>query len=176
MHNLKKILNNRYTRSSKPMWNILLSLIAKGISIVCSLLIVPLTISYLNPSNYGVWLTLSSVISWISFFDLGLGNGFRNKFAEAKAKGDVDLASQYVTTTYFAIFSIVLVVFIVIMLINHFIDWTIIFKIDSNYKEELHNVFAILSAFFCINMVVNIFSTLLTADQNPGVSSIINGL
>lgn len=176
INKIKIKLNSNSGRSSKALFNIGLSLIAKGVSILCSLLIVPLTLSYLNPSNYGIWLTLSSIIGWISFFDLGLGNGFRNKFAEAKAKGDNSLASQYVSTTYITIFTIVMLIFLIIMIANFFIDWSTIFKIDQCYKDELRKVFAIVSTFFCINMVANIFSMLLTADQKPGVTSIINAI
>ena len=52
------------------------------------LVLVPLTINYLNPTKYGIWITLSSVIGWFSFFDIGLGNGLRNRFAEAIANND----------------------------------------------------------------------------------------
>jgi len=66
--------------------NVLGSLLIKGVSIGISLLLVPLSIDYINKAQYGVWLTLSSLISWISFFDIGFTHGLRNKFAEAKAK------------------------------------------------------------------------------------------
>lgn len=163
-------------RSADAIRNILLSMFSRGVSILCSLLVVPLTINYLNPTKYGIWLTLSSIIAWISFFDLGFGNGFRNKFAEARASENHKLAHSYVSTTYFIISLIVSAVFVVLAIVNNFLDWTSILKLDAAYKDELKVVFWVLSFFFCINMVVNIFSTLLTADQKPGVASIINGL
>ena len=98
-------------RSKKSVVNIILSFGAKGISIITQLLIVPMTINYVNPTQYGIWLTLSSIIAWIGFFDLGFGNGMRNKVAEAIAKGDVELAKRYVSTTYFAIGAIVAILF-----------------------------------------------------------------
>ena len=82
--------SNSSGRSKEAMRNIILSFFAKGISVASSLLIVPLTIHYVNPTQYGIWLTLSSIIGWVAFFDLGLGNGFRNRFAEAKAQGDLE--------------------------------------------------------------------------------------
>ena len=149
---------------------------ARAMSIVCNLLIVPLTVSYVNPTRYGVWVTLSSVIGWIAFFDIGLGNGFRNRFAEARAKGNDLLARQYLSTTYFAIGTIVMLVFGVICVLNQYVDWSAFLHIDSSYRDELKSVFAILSAFFCLNMVAGIFGIMLTADQKPGVSALINGL
>jgi O-antigen/teichoic acid export membrane protein len=163
-------------RSKEAVLNIAISLTAKGISILSNLLIVPLTIHYVNPTRYGIWLTLSSVISWIAFFDLGLGNGFRNKFAEARAKGDNLLARKYLSTTYFVLSGVVTLLYIALLLINHFIDWPSVLHVDKVYFFELREVFAIIGCFFCLNMVFNIFSTMLTADQKIGFSSLIVGL
>lgn len=173
---LRAKLLNISGRSKKAIKNIILSLSAKFFSILSSLLIVPLTINYVNPTQYGIWLTLSSVIGWIGFFDLGLGNGFRNKFAAAVARGDEQLARQYLSTTYFAITLIVSFVFVIVYAINGFVDWCDVLNIESAYSEELHLIFIILSAFFCLNMVMNIFGTMLIADQNPGYSSVISGV
>ena len=63
--------------------NIAASLVLKCVSILISLQVVPLTIDYINPTKYGIWLTLSSIIAWLSYFDLGFAHGFRNRFAEA---------------------------------------------------------------------------------------------
>lgn len=158
------------------MKNIVLSLVGKTVSVLSSLLIVPLTIDYVNPTQYGIWLTLSSIIGWITFFDLGLGNGFRNKFAEARAKGDDGLARQYLSTTYFAVTSIIGIVFIAVLIGNKYIDWPSFLNISGIYQEELGSVFLILASFFCLNMVVSIVGMMLTADQKVGLSSLLFGI
>src|SRR5690606_7162947 len=78
------LLNSGQERSIKAKKNIAISLAIKGVSICISFIMVPLTIDYINPSRYGIWLTLSSIVGWFSFFDVGLTQGLRNKFAEAK--------------------------------------------------------------------------------------------
>ena len=161
-------------RSKRSLVNIILSFGAKGITILTQLLIVPMTINYVNSTQYGIWLTLSSIIAWIGFFDLGLGNGMRNKVAEAKAVGNTELAKQYVSTTYFAISAIVIGLFLVVEVLNLFLSWSSILNIDESYNEELRKVFAILTAFFCLSMVVKLFKSLLTADQKPGVAAWID--
>ena len=163
-------------RSKEATKNILMSFVARGISMVCSLLIVPVTISYVNPTRYGIWLTLSSIIGWILLFDFGLGNGLRNRFAEAMAVDNKELAKQYVSTTYFALGLIMLVFFLILFFINWFISWPTILNIDNSYSEELRQVFAIVSFFFCTSLVVNLFSTILTADQKPGLSAILGAV
>ena len=51
------------------------SAIARVVQIVASLLTVPLTLRYLGPELYGLWLTMSSVMAMFAFADLGVGNG-----------------------------------------------------------------------------------------------------
>lgn len=176
MKSVRHVFPTVSSRSAQVTKHILISFIARGISIVCSLLVVPMTIDYLNPSRYGIWLTVSSIIGWIAFFDLGLGNGFRNKFAEAKARGDRLLAREYVSTTYFSLSAIVGFLILVILVINHFMDWPAVLHVDSVLKGELRQVFAILSIFFCVNLVANTFAILLTANQQPGYASLVNCL
>lgn len=162
--------------SQKISRNILISFMSKGICILCSLLIVPLTINYVNSTQYGIWLTISSIIAWVAYFDLGIGNGFRNRFAEAVAEGDSTLARQYVSTAYFSIGVIVFIPYIVLMLANQYIDWTSVLHVDIGNPCELNITFGIILSFFCLNMVANLFMTLVTANQEPGVASIINAV
>ena len=162
------------TRSKEAIKNIVISLITKGVAIITSFLIVPLTINYVNPTQYGIWMAISSLIGWITYFNLGLGNGFRNRFTEAKANGETELARQYVSTTYFAVACLVTLFLFLIIFLNSFLDWSSVLKVSASYKDELHKVFLVLGFFFCVNMVVDLFSTMLWADQRPGLSSIIN--
>ena len=69
----------------------------------------------------------------------------RNKVAESKAKGNIELARQYVSTTYFAIGSMVFILLLVVQGINLFISWPSVLKVDAAYLEELRKVFSILT-------------------------------
>ena len=142
---LKSKYVNSSGRSKEAVKNIIISTIARGVSMICSLLLVPITINYVNPTRYGIWLTLSSIISWILLFDFGLGNGLRNRFAEAKAKGDMELVRQYVSTTYYTLGAIMLVLFIVVAIANLFIDWPMVLNVDTFYAKELKWVFGIVT-------------------------------
>lgn len=86
-------------RSIQIKKNILFSLFIRVGSILCSLVLVPLTIDFVNPVQYGIWLTISSIIAWMSFFDIGFTNGLRNKLAEAFAISNFDIAKVYISTT-----------------------------------------------------------------------------
>lgn len=172
-NNFLKYLNKGDSRTVRAKKNIILSFFLKGISILISLQIVPITIHYVNPTRYGVWLTLSSLVSWFSFFDIGLTHGFRNRFAESKALGDVEGAKIYVSTTYVALF-IVFVIFIsLILILNTFLNWSDLLNIDQGYSEELNHVFFIVAFCFGVNIVASVFTTMLVADQRPAIASFI---
>ena len=88
-------------RTVKAKKNILASILLKGIDSLVYLLLVPVTLGYLNSYEYGIWLTLNSILMWVNSFDIGLGNGLRNRLAEAVAKNDLSLGRIYVSTTFF---------------------------------------------------------------------------
>ncbi|MBN1187517.1 MAG: LPS biosynthesis flippase [Bacteroidales bacterium] len=165
---------NGHERSVKAKRNIFFSTIIKGISIAISLILVPLTIDYVNPTRYGIWLTLSSIIGWFGFFDIGFGNGMRNKFAEAVANSEHELARIYVSTTY-AILSIIIgTVLIIFLFINPFLNWSKILNTPVDMSGELSILALIVFTFFCIQFILQLITTILTANQEPAKASFFN--
>jgi O-antigen/teichoic acid export membrane protein len=124
LNRIKSSFTSGHERSIKAKKNILASLVIRGCSIAISLVLVPLTINYINTSRYGIWLTLSSIVAWLSFFDIGLTQGLRNKFAEAKARGDDALAQIYVSTTY-ALLAIIFCAIWLPLCANNFLNWSV---------------------------------------------------
>ena len=97
---IKTFFTTGHERTISLKINILALFFLRGISIVISFLLVPLTIDYLNATEYGIWLTLSSILIWVDFFDIGIGHGLRNKLSEALASNDHELGRCYVSTTF----------------------------------------------------------------------------
>ena len=88
-------------RSVAVKKNIIGSLAIKGCSIIISLLLVPMTLGYVSSELYGIWLTLSSIMIWLNFFDIGFTLGLKNKLTEAIAINDWKRGKALVSTTYF---------------------------------------------------------------------------
>jgi len=163
-----------HDRSVKAKKNIIASFFIKGISIAISLVVVPLTINYINPSRYGIWITLSSIVGWFSFFDIGLSQGLRNKFAEAKAKGEDNLAQIYVSTTYAILAIIFLIVWLIFLIVNNFLNWGRILNVSPSMSSEISSLAVIVFTYFCLQFVLKIISTLILANQQPAKSSLID--
>ena len=106
--NVSQARSHNYVRQVKS------SVVFKGLAVACSFFSVPLMIHYLGQEQFGVWSTLLSVMTWIAFFDLGLGNGLRNKLAESLAKDRVDEARSYISSAYSLIGLISLTLFLIL--------------------------------------------------------------
>lgn len=173
INKLKQIISSGDERSVQAKKNIAMSFANKVIAIFISLAIIPVTIDYLNAEQYGIWLTLSSIVAWLSFFDVGLGHGFRNRFAEAKANGDIQLARKYVSTTYFATIVIFGVVLVIFECVNPFINWASVLNISQDLNQLLSAVVSIILIGVCTSFAANVAGIMLSADQKPAISAMI---
>ena len=171
--NLIDKLGIKSSRTKNISKHVLLSAIFKGSSILLSFLLVPLTINFLNPTNYGIWLVITSFISWFTFFDIGLGHGLRNKFATAKANGDFKLAKAYISSAYFSIAFISFSILLLFIIANLFIDWTIIFNTDKEMLQDLSSIMLLVFGNFCIQFILKLITTIYTADQRPSMQGLI---
>lgn len=156
--------------------NIYFSFLIKGFSISISLLLVPLTLNYLSVYEFGVWLTLSSIFTWINYFDIGLGNGLRNRLAESMAKHDKKLGQIYVSTTFFILSLIVTVVFLIFLAFQPYLNWAEILNADPEKVANLNKVIVLSFAFFCLNFLFKIIGIIYAAAQKPAFNDLITFL
>jgi O-antigen/teichoic acid export membrane protein len=135
-------------------------------SILISFMLVPLSLAFLSKEDYGIWLTISSVISWFSFFDIGLGDGLRNKFTEARALGNNNLAQKYVSTAYFSVGFIMATAILGFLFVSIFVDWSLVFNSSIKEGERFTSLIIMIVSFFCIQLVLKLITTIYIADQN----------
>lgn len=168
---LLSILNKGNKRSILVKKNIILSFGLKGLGILINLLYVPLTLQYLNPTRYGIWMTLTSIVAWFGLFDIGFGNGLRNKLTTSLAKNEKIIARKYVSTTYAILSIMVSVIFVIFLIGNNWIDWTKLLNTPPEYKTELSLLAVVVFTSFCVKFVLQIISIVLIADQRPAFGS-----
>ncbi len=165
-----------HERTLEAKKNIAATFFIKGASIIINLALVPLTINYVNPTQYGIWLTLSSIVAWFSFFDIGFGHGLRNRFAEAKATGNFEKARIYVSTTYAVLTIIFTAVWVMFFVVNFFVDWSKILNAPHELAQELSTLALIVFSFFCLQIVLKTINTVIVADQKPAKAAFFDML
>jgi O-antigen/teichoic acid export membrane protein len=107
---------------------------------------------------------------------VGLGHGLRNKFAEAITKGNFELARIFVSTTYAILSIIVAIILIIFCCINPFLNWSRILNTPSGMAGELSILALIVFGFFCLQFVLRLITTIITANQQPARASIFDFL
>lgn len=170
---LRLLLQKSDERSTKVLINTLLSFGVKGGSILVGLLLIPMTISYINPVQYGIWLTISSIVGWMSFFDVGMGHGLRNYVSECLAHDRYEEAKMYISTTYAVLSIISVILFGVVILVNPFINWRSFLNIPSSIMVDIHFVVLLVFCSFCVQFVVQLINTILLAVHESAKSAFI---
>ena len=164
-------------RSVKVKKNIIAMIGIKGISLGISLLYVPLLLHSMNSINYGIWLTLTSIVSWVAMCDIGLGNGLRNKLSETIAAADYLLGKVYISTEYVSILSIICVLFSIFFVVSKmFLSWNSILNAPEIEPSELNLLVNVVFFTFALNFVLSLINSVLFALQMPAVSSILTTL
>lgn len=160
-------------RTKRANLNIVISIFFKGASIFLSFLLVPLTINYIKPDAYGVWLTLSSLVGWFAMFDIGIGNGLKNKLSESLAVQDFEKAKVYVSTTYMIITIIAIVLITLYLICFQWVNWQMVFNSKFIQEAELQKVVTIVSLFFLLKFITDIINVVASSFQMVSISSIL---
>ena len=160
-------------RTQKTNFNTFLSLFFRGASILLSFILIPLTIKYIKPDVYGVWLTLTSLVGWIAMFDIGIANGLKNKLSESLAAKKYNNAKTLVSTSYLIITLIAIFLILVYFIINQFISWQYVFNSPFIPEYELRKVVNIVAIFFLLKFVADIINVVSAAFQMVAVSSFL---
>ncbi|OCB70558.1 lipopolysaccharide biosynthesis protein [Flavobacterium piscis] len=170
---IKKYFKTPNDRTQRANINTVLSLFFRGGSILLQFALIPLTIDYVKPDAYGVWLTLSSLVGWVAMFDIGIGNGLKNKLSESLAVQDFEKAQMYVSTTYMIITIIACVLIALYLLFYKWVTWQVVFNSNFIPENELQNVVTIVSLFFLLKFITDIINVVASSFQMVSISSIL---
>ncbi|HLP81283.1 MAG TPA: oligosaccharide flippase family protein [Nitrosomonas sp.] len=152
-------------RSKNYLRQVKSSLIFKGLAVAASIVSMPLMIRYLGNEQYGVWSTLLSIMSWILFFDFGIGCGLRNKVAESMAKSSLSSAASYISIGYTLIGGFSLVLFLLFCFVSFYIPWQFVFNTLSLGDDDLRLVVVVFSVFFFLNFWLGLVNQVLNGLQ-----------
>lgn len=160
-------------RTGKALRNISLSLLTKGMTVAIGIAFVPLLVHQLTTEKYGVWLTLISILTLLSFSDVGLGHGLKNLLAEFLAKEDYQSAKKVVSTAYVSLSVIAISLFLIFICINPFISWDRVLNASPDMHGELSILIFFVFSLFCIQLVLNLITSIFEAFQMSSYSSVV---
>jgi len=89
------------------------ALVARALAIFVSVISVPLTIRYLGAERYGAWVTIVSVLTFLSITDLGLAASLTNALTRAQAQNAREAGRRFVSSTL-AMLSLIAVTILIV--------------------------------------------------------------
>lgn len=170
---IKYLFSTKDKRNMMLRKNILFSAILKVIGLCSSLLIVPITLEYLSSEVYGIWLTMSSVLYWFAFFDVGLGNGMRNYLTGAISVKDYNAAKSIISTTFILLFIIALLLGTVVSVLLYVLDLNEVFNTSLVSGGLLRETMLVASAFTLLMFVVKNIGIIFVAMQKYAVNDLL---
>lgn len=157
--------------SSKIKISILINLFLKVFGMGLTFFIYSLSFKLFgSDSEYGVWLVILGIINWIAILDLGLGNGLRNNLSKAITNNSFKDGQKFVSTAYFTMFPLVILISLVILVLGNFIDWSSILNTDIPNIDLIVEITLIL---FVINLGFKLIEGISYSFQDAYIPPII---
>jgi O-antigen/teichoic acid export membrane protein len=104
---------------------------ARAVSILTTVLVVPLALGYLGKDEFGLWAMVVSLTSVVAFADFGLGNGLINAVAEADGNDDEHAARRYVSSSFFMLLATMTLLGVVFVVATQFVSWASVFNVEG---------------------------------------------
>ncbi len=107
-------------------------LVARASSMLMTIVSVPLTLNYLGPERFGLWMTVTSVVSMLTFADFGIGSGLLTVIAQASGRDD-QIAIRRFVSSGFAILTFISACMLLLFfgIVYPAVDWAHVFNVVS---------------------------------------------
>lgn len=143
----------------------ILSYVNIGLSILAGLIYTPFLIRYLGQSEYGLYNTVTSIITAISLLNLGLGSGYVHFYSKYKERGQKDKIHS--------LCGLFLIIFLVLSLIAGGIGFALTYNLDvlfaTGLTAEEYEVARKLMFLLTINMIAyfpsTVFQTIINTEE-----------
>lgn len=173
---IKRLINpfllGKGAASSHLKKEVVSSLVYQFFTNAVGLLVVPMTLGYINSEKYGIWVTASSLVGWLQNMNFGMGFGMQNKVTEALAKNDRTLAKVYVTVVYKYTLLIGAAILAVCFPIIYLVDLNGLFnsKLPVN---DLRGITVVTFVSFCLYFIASNLNPLLTAVKQTSLTKFL---
>ena len=161
--------SERYRRIA---WSTALSTLARVTGLATSFITVPLVVGYLGKEQYGMWLTMSSLVAALGPLDLGIGLGLLTVVSDAYGRDDREAARRAISTAAAMLTTIATLAVVVFGIAYFFIPWARVFNVTSPTAiSEAGPAAAVLFTAFALGMPLGIVAQVQLAHQSGYISS-----
>lgn len=143
------------------------------ISVGTGLIAVPLTIGYLGPERYGLWITIGTFLSFLSFTDFGVANSLTNALGKAYGEERRDVARRYVSSAFAVFCLLALSILIVSAVVVPRLPAVLFPHVESPIaRTEIAPALAIAFVIFALNFPLLITNKVLSTHGENALSNL----
>lgn len=168
----RSFVNSGDKRTQVVKKNAIASLIIKVLSMGIDFAKVPILLSYLSAENYGLYVTIVSIVYWTHNFDFGLGTGLRYKLTAAISGKDFKQGKELVSTAYISLSVIMGIIILFSIPIICLLDWSTLLNATNVSNKELIISLIIVLLVFGSQFVLELLTYVLQAYQKAALSSV----
>lgn len=169
---IKFSLKGADKRSARMFKNTIAMFGIRGLSMLISFISAPIMLHHVNRADYGVLLTLTSIVSWVGLMDVGLGNGLRNKLPEFLANEDFYSAKKVVSSCYATLAIYVTILIASFLLISPYVNWLSVLNSPNSDEGEIRSLANVVLVSFCMQFLLGLMNSILFAYQMPAFQSL----
>lgn len=169
-------IKNKLKKSSERdlllIFSMATGILTKIFTVGTALITIPVTLEYLGPERFGLWMLITGILGVLSFSDLGIGMGLQNAISKCVGNDDKTTPKKYISTSYFLIsiisFSIFILLFLLYVITTkfYFID-----ELDLSITEEGLQVSFISISIFLLGMPIGLIQRVLNGYQKMYISN-----
>ncbi|NCP25160.1 MAG: oligosaccharide flippase family protein [Erythrobacter sp.] len=109
----------------------LVGIVSRVASILTVIVTTPLAYEYLGEDRFGLWATITSIVAFLSFADLGIGNGLMSSIATAHGANDKDRVRALVSSGYAMLSLVAGSILLLLWAAYPFVDWATLFNVET---------------------------------------------
>jgi O-antigen/teichoic acid export membrane protein len=104
---------------------------ARAVGLVTMLVSVPIVLRHVGAEQFGLWVAITSLMTALSFTDLGLGNGLINAIAESNGRDDRPAARAYVSNALALLLCVAILAAVVFIALGQAVRWGNVFNVST---------------------------------------------
>lgn len=164
-------MENSIQRTRNYKNQVAFSFIFKGTSVLLGLWQIALLYQNLDLLQFSIWTTVISFTNWVLFFDIGIGNGLRNKVSEALVK-DTGIIKIYVSNAYVVSIAVSSLLLLITVSLYFLLNWNNVYNTTNISNHILGLSTFITLSTIAINLTFNLVIYLLYAQQKSAFTAI----
>jgi len=171
--NSKSRAQSRRRNIIKTAWS---GLLTRVVTMSVSLIMVPLALNYLGKEQYGLWITVSSLVAMMGFLDGGAGNAVLNIVAH-ESGSNKDNLRKIVSTSFFSMAALTIMGAVLFVSIYPFIPWEKLLGLGKDSKvENIDTVILVTGLSFFISISTTLVGKIQRGLQQGNLDNLTNAV